>query len=38
MKTEDGATLVEKEAVKERWINHLEGLLNVEEGREAELF
>ena len=30
--------MVEKERVKERFTEHFEGLLNVEEDREAEMF
>ena len=30
VKTEDGTMLVEKEAVKERWVEYFEGLLNIE--------
>ena len=37
MKTEDGIMLVEKEAVKERWAEYFEGLLNVEEDRKSEI-
>ena len=37
MEAEDGTKLVEKEAVKERWTEYFEGLLNVEEDREAEI-
>ena len=37
MKTEYGIKLVEMEAVKERWAEYFEGLLNVEKDREAEI-
>ena len=33
MKADDGIILVEKEAVRERWADYFEGLLNVDEAR-----
>ena len=37
VKAEDGRMLVEKDEVRERWAEYFEGLLNVNEGREAEI-
>ena len=37
VKREDGTILVEKEAVKERWVEFFEVLFNVEEDKEVEI-
>ena len=37
MKAEDGPMLIEKEAVKEKKAEYYEGLLKLEEDREAEI-
>ena len=37
VKRDNGTMLVEKKAVKERWVEYFDGLLNVEEDREADI-
>ena len=37
LKTENGTMLVEKKAIKERWVEYFELMLNVEEDKEAKI-